>query len=424
MGSEGRGRPAKWRLLLEDPDIRRWYDQLALGSELTAEERLRILGRFCELQRTTPQGLVALGKDPDGGRRALEDQLMDFVARLRREGKSPGYVEQYIKAVKSWLLHNEVALVRRIRIGDTKATPTLEGERIPTKEELHGALMAASERGKVVIALCAFSGLRPEVLGNHHGTDGLRLKDLPDLEIRGQRAFLHKVPTRVVVRRELSKVRRSYSTFLPPQGCRYILSYLEARMAGGEILEPNSPVVRVGLRLEKKGRPLDRPIHGSPFLSTSAITREIRQALWLKVKLRPYVLRSYFATEMEMAERNGKVTQADRKFFMGRAGDIDRRYTTGKARLPPEVIEEMRKAYDASQLFLTTEEPRGAPLWAHAPTGTPIPSAWATPEEYGTAVQELLQLRKEALGYVAELRVELEKLRPGHFPQEGRPKSS
>jgi len=123
------------------------------------------------------------------------------------------------------------------------------------------------------------------------------------------------------------------------------------------------------------------------------------------VRLRPYVLRSYFATNLEMAERNGKITQSDRKFFMGRAGDIDRRYTSGKARLPPEVVEEMRKAYEGSAEFLTTEE-RGGAVWAHDPTGLPIPAAWATQEDYGQAVQELIRLRDE-------LRAELDELHRG-----------
>ncbi len=402
--------------MLKDIEVRRWHDQLALGSPMTASERLRVLGRYCRLQGTTPQAIVALGRDPNGGRRAVEDQLMDFVARLRRQGKSPGYIENYVKAVKGWLIFNEVALVRKIRVGDTRATPTLEMERIPTKAELHGTLAVASERGKVIIALCAFSGVRPEVLGNMRGTDGLRLKDLPDLLLRDGRALFQRVPARVLVRRELSKVKRPYFTFLPLQGCRYLAHYLEKRMAGGEALEPEFPVVRVGLRRERGGRPMEKPIHGSAFLSTSAITKEIRAALWTQVKLRPYVLRSYFDTNLEMAERMGKVTASDRKFFMGRAGDIDRRYTTGKARLPPEVIEEMRKAYLESTPFLITEEPRGgAPVWRR-PDELPVPVAWATPEDYGRVVAEIVQLREE-------LRAELDKLRgkQSQLSQEPRP---
>ena len=135
--------------------------------------------------------------------------------------------------------------------------------------------------------------------------------------------------------------------------------------------------------------------------------------------MRPYVLRSYFDTNLELAERHGKITDSDRKFFMGRVGDIDRRYTTGKAQLPPDVIEEMRKSFQESSGFLVTEEAKASDHYS--PLGYPTLPAWAMPEEYGTAIQELLRLReKEALALeefkrefqrVQELRIELERLR-------------
>ena len=152
------GRPAKWRALLEDDEVRRWYEQLGLGSNATAEERIRVLGRFCETIRMSPKELADLGRDANGGRRKIEDTLMDFVGKMSRKGKSPGYTANMVKVVKSWLLFNEVALVRRIRVGDATATPTLEAERIPTKAELHGALSVADERGKYV----AFAQRRPD----------------------------------------------------------------------------------------------------------------------------------------------------------------------------------------------------------------------------------------------------------------------
>ncbi len=95
------GRPAKWRTLLEDDEVRRWYDQLSLGSVTTAEERIRVLGRYCESIRMTPRQLAELGRDANGGRRKIEDGLMDFVARMHRKGKSPGYISNILKVVKS-----------------------------------------------------------------------------------------------------------------------------------------------------------------------------------------------------------------------------------------------------------------------------------------------------------------------------------
>lgn len=359
----------------------------------------------------TPRQLADFAKEDNGGRRRVEDMLMDFVAQAHKAKLSPGYIENYVKVVKSWLLFNEIALVRKIMIGDRGATPTLAEERIPTKGELHGAFSVADERGKVIISLCAFSGVRPEVLGNRKGTEGLRLKDLPELELKDGHIVFRRVPTMVRVRRELSKNKRGYFTFAPLQTCRYIASSLERRIARGETLGPESPVVRVTLRRERHGRPVDAGLHGSACLATSGITKEIRKFMWTQVKLRPYVLRSYFDTNLELAERNAKITLSDRKFFMGRAGDIDRRYTTGKARLPEDVVEAMRKAYQESSGFLVTDDVRRGAWMAESPFGYPVPPAWATPEEYGRAVEELMRLKTETSQQLQEFRAELERLR-------------
>jgi hypothetical protein len=51
--------------LLANQDIRRWYDNLARSSIVTAEVRLRKLGKFCENNKITPMELVELGlKNP------------------------------------------------------------------------------------------------------------------------------------------------------------------------------------------------------------------------------------------------------------------------------------------------------------------------------------------------------------------------
>lgn len=45
-------------LLDEDPEVRRWFNNLASGSIITAHERLRRLGRLSDLFKTTPKGLI------------------------------------------------------------------------------------------------------------------------------------------------------------------------------------------------------------------------------------------------------------------------------------------------------------------------------------------------------------------------------
>jgi len=73
-------------------------------------------------------------------------------------------------------------------------------------------------------------------------------------------------------------------------------------------------------------------------------------------RVRPYVLRAYFDTQLLLAESKGKITHAYRQFFMGHVGDMEARYTTNKGRLPKDLIESMREAYKRCQSFLETRK--------------------------------------------------------------------
>ena len=68
-------------------------------------------------------------------------------------------------------------------------------------------------RESVMISLIVKSGLRLEVLGNDNGTDGLKMKDLPDVAIQGGVAICTNSPMRITVRAEISKARHQYFTF-------------------------------------------------------------------------------------------------------------------------------------------------------------------------------------------------------------------
>lgn len=56
------------------------------------------------------------------------------------------------------------------------------------------------------------------------------------------------------------------------------------------------------------------------------------------IKARHYVLRTYFDTQLLMAESNGCITHAYTQFFMGYTGDMDARYTTNKGTLTEQMI--------------------------------------------------------------------------------------
>jgi len=272
------------------------------------------------------------------------------VTKLHGEGKAPNYIGNYLKAVRSWLNFHEIRLVRKIKVGNRSSTPTIADERVPTPKELGAILCYASERARCSISLIAFAGLRPQTLGNMTGTDGLTVRDLPEMRIEGENVVFLKVPTMVVVRPNLSKAKHRYFTFLTSEGCEYLKAYLEKRLASGEKLTPKSPIIAVTPGYEKtvyRNNP-------TAFITTKNVTREIREAMRPRFKWRPYVLRAYFDTQLLVAENHGKVSHAYRQFWMGHKGDIEARYTTNKGRLPPDVIEDMRRSFMECEKYLST----------------------------------------------------------------------
>jgi len=114
---------------------------------------VRVLDRYCTAVKTTPASIVARAKDQDGGRRAVEHNLQDFVIAMRKphkpsshaeddmdseaarrcsRGHMPGYVNRFPKVLRSYLDHHDVVM-RKIYVGDTDTT-LVEDEPLLTPE--------------------------------------------------------------------------------------------------------------------------------------------------------------------------------------------------------------------------------------------------------------------------------------------------
>jgi len=332
---------SKYSRFLQYPMLKRWLMNLERGSPITAEVALRRLGKACELLAMNPIDMVNKAKEDLSG---FQDSLEDLVAKLEAENKAPGYIQGILKAIRSWLHYNDINLTRRIKVKGSTLTPTIEDEQIPSQDQLSRILRASSLRVKAMIALMAFAGLRPQSIGNHDGSDGLMLKDLPELKIEGEEVSFKKIPAIIVVRQTLSKAKHKYFTFISSEGCTYIKEYLEERIRKGEKLKPQSPLIAHERKAAEK-----------PFMITKKITHFIRQSMRKAgVYKRPYVLRAYFDTNMIIAESKGKISHPYLQFLMGHKGDIEARYSTNKGVLPPDMIEDMRNAYKACEPFLTT----------------------------------------------------------------------
>ena len=336
------GQRKKYESLMENADIKRWYNEMARSSRITADTYLRRLGSFCNWASVKPWELT--GRDE----KDITDLISDYVTYADNNKMAGQYILSTVKAIKSWLTHNGIKMTRRIKIGNSNSNSTLANERIPTQEELKKIFASGNTRSRVACALMAYSGTRPEVLGNYMGDGGLKLRDFPELKIEDGKIIFTSMPTMVIVRPELSKARKQYITFIGNEGCFYIRTYLEQRIAEGEKLSPDSPLMtpsKFALRNEQS------------HIRTINIGDIVRQSIRASgFKGRPYVLRSYFDTQLMLSESKGLILRDYRQFFMGHVGDIEHRYTVNKQRLPEEVIEDMRQSYGRSLKFLETEE--------------------------------------------------------------------
>ncbi|MGP6220772.1 hypothetical protein [Caldiplasma sukawensis] len=171
---------------------------------------MRGLGYYCHLNATNPKKIL---KNAKNNEKEFKDKFIDFIRKLEREGKAGSYIARFKKVILSWLKFNGISLQLAVNISGENETPTIANEIVPSKEELARILRKATSRGRVIMALMAFSGLRPESLCDYEGTDGLRSGDLKELKLSDEIGF-NKIPVTVTVRSKLSKARHQYFSFL------------------------------------------------------------------------------------------------------------------------------------------------------------------------------------------------------------------
>ncbi len=221
----------RWDPDPDNPEIRRWRENLRRGSVSTGDAWFRALRRFCAETRHTAHDLLELKP------RTLRDVFLDFVTADEKQGAGGSYTSYKVKVARNWLKFNGVTPPSGVKV--RSADSTYE-ETALTPEQLRAVLGAAGPREKAAVLLMATAGVRPEVLGNYLGTDGLVLGDFPELVVDRTAARFPKTPTPIIVRRNLSKSNHRYVTFVGEEGAAAVVDYLNSRFAAGERLEPRS----------------------------------------------------------------------------------------------------------------------------------------------------------------------------------------
>ncbi|MGB6443356.1 MAG: hypothetical protein WBF81_08690, partial [Thermoplasmata archaeon] len=184
--------------------LEKWSEKLGGGRSISSHSIWpRRLVAFCIEMNVKPLDLVRVARQRNdlGQLEALEDVWRAF--RKKNSRLKPSSIAFAGKVVQSWLRHCGIEVPRGLfRVpgaGDRHEESAL------SKEQLHQAIQQANIRERVAIALMAFSGVRPGVLGNFDGSDGLCVKDFPDLLIKDGVASFKQTPAFVVVRGSLNK---------------------------------------------------------------------------------------------------------------------------------------------------------------------------------------------------------------------------
>ena len=327
--------------LLENKKVERWYSNVRARSQVTSDTYLRNFGLWLEYLNRDPESIIAFARDQ------FEDfkgSMSDQIRLMESKGTMGSSISTSIKALISYLKFNNVIVRLGINIKNENRNLKAEKEIIPSKEELSRILRMATLRERVSISLMAFSGLRPEVLGNIDGAEGLTVGDIIDLNIANGKVEFASIPAQIIIKPELSKIRIRYFTFIGPEGSEYLKEYLETRMANGERLTKGSPVILPIEKqsLEKKNR----------YLMTTLLLRRVKASV-VKAGFnwRPYIFRIYFGTNLDTAESKGFITHPWRQFIMGHKGDIEETYTKREG-----MIDEGRNQYAKCLEFIETEK--------------------------------------------------------------------
>jgi integrase len=380
----------RWDPDPEEPSIRRWRENLRRGSVATGDAWFRALRRFCAESETTAHDVLMLKP------KALRDLFMDFAASDEKRGAGGSYTAYTLKVAKNWLRFNGVTPPAGVKV---KAADAVFEETALSPDQLRAALNAATPRASVAMVLIAQSGIRPEVIGSFEGTDGLRFRDLPELEIDGKTVRSPKTPMIVIVRPELSKASHRYITFLGAEGTRIISDFAQSRLSGGEKIGPDSAVF-----------PPERPdLSERSFVRTTKVGSIIRHAFRTAgLPNRPYVLRTTAASRFAEAENRGLVPHSFWQHWMGHSGDMSARYSVNRGRIPQSLIEEMRSAYKRCEKHLASipssgEENEGVQKVLRALLASKgMPPAEAEKLDVGAATDSELEALFKKYGVSAE----------------------
>ena len=349
---------ARKATLLESADIQGWIkDHRSPNTAKVQFEQLELFSRRIGID---PAGIAALAAAKPN--KEFRGRVVDWVNAEREQGRPDLYIKTVWYAVKSWLRYNEVSVDWSPPL-DVQPAATLEAERVPTSEELRRLVSVLSPRDRAAVLILASSGVRLGVLASRFEAAGLTLEHLPDLVLGGRIPRFARTPAILRIPAKLSKTRKEYYSFITTEAAEALIAYLQERRSRGEKLTPASAVI--GPEPKASHAHFRRGRENALFISGKSLGQVIRLGLRKVmpkgVRVRPHTLRGWTSTQLELAERGGKITRSLREYFLGHGlKSVEVRYNLGK-HLSQESLEELRAAYKRCEPLLSTASPAATP---------------------------------------------------------------
>ena len=338
-----------------NPKLAEWHDYIYRNkSPKSADNMLRNICLFSERMNIQPDHILDLSQSGE-----LEGIFEKFMKQMQTAHKMGSYIGKYKHAINSFLKYHHKGNAKKIQaeILNENKSSKYNGEKIPSKNDLQRVLEKATPRGRVIIALMSFSGLRPESIGNYRGNDGIKLKDLSGLDISDpNNIHFTDFPIKITIRdtqdptTRLSKNGYSYWTLCGHQTESYIIDYLHERIEHGEKLSPESPLITHS----HHGYGLQKHVTSQP--DTEHVRREIRETMRkAHFNERPYTLRRFFMQTLSTGELKGYISMEWRLFLSGHRGNIQATYVSEKQNLNPELEKMVKESFIKCLQLLETE---------------------------------------------------------------------
>ena len=295
--------------------VKRWLK--TYPSKETSRRYEFSFSKFCKFHKVTPEETLTWEVEE------AEDRIIDWKNYLVEEGRAGSSIKVSFTAVKQWFLFNRKKIM--VQCKNVSVTRTYF-DYIPSREDVQRLLDTTKLHHRVIIALIAFSGLRPV--------------DVASLQYKHIKKSFEDGDEVLTITKEHSKTKQWYPTFLGYQGTRYLRSYIQERKDKGEKIKPSSHII---VRMDK-GR-MGQTV-GVPGVA-AAVRRAIERTVGPHPTgedfrlFRPYGLRKYFRRTVE------QLGESVAEYLMGHKRGFESLAATysGLRDLDPKAIDDLKQQY-------------------------------------------------------------------------------